>query len=992
MIYDDYIAYTEEYEKKYGERTIVLMEVGSFFEMYAIRNEEETVGPDIHYIADICNLQVSRKNKTILENNRKNPLMAGFPSVSKGKHVEILLSHQYTVVLIEQVTPPPNIERKVTEILSPSMQLTPSSTDGNYLMVCMWDIYTDKLNCRHLSLGIAGMDVSTGKTWIYEGVSRANAIDEFTRCFQMYQPREVIFIGNNLVSKEQDDIRATVNDLSRSYHFLWNIDIKSYENINYQNAVLEKAFEVGMLNPIEFLEMERYDNARTAFVYMIQFGYEHNENVIKFLSPPKHISFTGYCILEYNSALQLQCISAGDTRGNERPLINILNRCATAFGARQYRERFLQPINDSNLLNARYQAIDDMIQSGNYNSIHSILKNVLDLERIARRIVLGRFNPCDWPSFHNSLEAIVKLDIPEIKNLGQIIINSYVNILNLEVAGKYLMNDIKENIFAVGICPQSDIINILKNEAYGLLTSLSETFEEGAKVEYNDKDGYFISMTKRRWETAKTRMSNSTTYSIYHLNVSEFKAKPISANSSIIHLFHPWIEVQSNIIMRSTTAINADMIKFYKTFMDNIAIQIKDYLIELIKLVGELDIICTNARNALKYNYRRPVISESASLSTASYIKANQLRHPIIEIINNKYKYVPNDIALGKDQEKTGLLLFGMNASGKSSLMKSIGLNLIMAQAGMYVAASSFEYVPYDHIFTRISGADNIYRGWSSFTVEMLELKNILQRANANSLVLGDELCAGTESISALAIVAAGIDMLLNKVATFVFATHLHDLGKMESIQNAEKLRLRLAHMHVDVSADGLIIFDRKLREGSGSALYGLEVCKGLGLPSEFIKRAHEIRCEITEISPEFVATKTSRYNSLVYVGECKICGVKASETHHIEHQADADANGFIDGQYHMNRKFNLISVCEECHKRIHNGTLHLQGYQETSAGPKLIMVDKTRIQYNNQTNEWLLRKTKRSQWKVATEEEVLGFCRKIKITENLTELQRMLS
>ena len=137
------------------------------------------------------------------------------------------------------------------------------------------------------------------------------------------------------------------------------------------------------------------------------------------------------------------------------------------------------------------------------------------------------------------------------------------------------------------------------------------------------------------------------------------------------------------------------------------------------------------------------------------------MRHPIIEQIQKKYEYVPNNCFIGKkvtnneDNEDTkGILLYGINASGKSSYMKAVGLNLILAQAGFFVAAKSFTYYPYTKIFTRISGNDNIFKGHSSFAVEMLELRCILNRCDNRSLILGDELC-GTESTSVSMIVVA---------------------------------------------------------------------------------------------------------------------------------------------------------------------------------------------------------------------------------------------
>ena len=132
-----------------------------------------------------------------------------------------------------------------------------------------------------------------------------------------------------------------------------------------------------------------------------------------------------------------------------------------------------------------------------------------------------------------------------------------------------------------------------------------------------------------------------------------------------------------------------------------------------------------------------------------------------------------------KDNKMHGVLLYGINSSGKSSLMKSIGIVVIMAQAGFYVPAKSFSYCIFDEIFTRISGSDNIAKGLSSFAVEMLELKNIFNRATGHSLILGDEISHSTETMSGVSIVASAILKLASLRSIFVFATHLHQLPKL---------------------------------------------------------------------------------------------------------------------------------------------------------------------------------------------------------------------
>ena len=177
--------------------------------------------------------------------------------------------------------------------------------------------------------------------------------------------------------------------------------------------------------------------------------------------------------------------------------------------------------------------------------------------------------------------------------------------------------------------------------------------------------------------------------------------------------------------------------------------------------------------------------------SGKSYIMAKELRHPIIERLDQSTIYIPNDISIGNNDEITqnGMLLSGTNASGKSSLMKAVGLNIIMAQAGFFVAASEFTYHPYQRLMTRILNADNIFRGESSFAVEMGELRGILKRADCNSLVLGDELCSGTENTSAQSIFASSVIHLNKRDCSFIFATHLHQLTSMPEIMELARVK-----------------------------------------------------------------------------------------------------------------------------------------------------------------------------------------------------------
>ena len=159
MIVDDYISYYKKYQKKYGSKTVVLMQVGSFFEIYGVDNETEKI-VNIKEITEILNITLSKKNKTSDDCSRKNCLMAGFPSPALQKYMPILLQNSYTVVLIEQTTEPPNPKREVTDILSP----------GTYINEIYSKSPRDNNNISAIFLNTE-TDYKTGKIILFAGLS-----------------------------------------------------------------------------------------------------------------------------------------------------------------------------------------------------------------------------------------------------------------------------------------------------------------------------------------------------------------------------------------------------------------------------------------------------------------------------------------------------------------------------------------------------------------------------------------------------------------------------------------------------------------------------------------------------------------------------------------------------------------------------------------------------------------------------------------------------
>ena len=202
-----------------------------------------------------------------------------------------------------------------------------------------------------------------------------------------------------------------------------------------------------------------------------------------------------------------------------------------------------------------------------------------------------------------------------------------------------------------------------------------------------------------------------------------------------------------------------------------------------------------------------------------------------------------------------------------------------------------------------------------------------------NVLLLRTLTITGTEFVSATAIVASGVDTLVTKRSSFIFATHLHELTKLNIMKgHIKNQNVMIKHMHIHTDDNNRIIYDRKIQDGQGSNVYGIEVCKSLDMPTDFMKNAEIIRKEVQGLNQMLIMNKKSRYNSNVLMDKCGVCGEPAIDTHHIKYQSNANDEGFMEC-HHKNIKHNLVPLCKECHIKEHNNEITIKGYIETTNG-----------------------------------------------------------
>jgi DNA mismatch repair protein MutS len=183
------------------------------------------------------------------------------------------------------------------------------------------------------------------------------------------------------------------------------------------------------------------------------------------------------------------------------------------------------------------------------------------------------------------------------------------------------------------------------------------------------------------------------------------------------------------------------------------------------------------------------------------------------------------------------IVLTGPNMAGKSTLLRQIGLCVLLAQMGAFVPARRARVGVVDRLFTRVGAADNLVRGQSTFMVEMSETSAILHGASARSLVLLDEIGRGTSTYDGVAIAWAVTEFLHTAIGCkTIFATHYHELTQLtEELAHARNYNVAVREVGDEV------VFLHRLEPGGADRSYGIHVGRLAGLPAQVLARATEV-------------------------------------------------------------------------------------------------------------------------------------------------------
>lgn len=983
----EYFELTKGFQDEYGKNTILLMQVGSFFEVYGILNPDtKTIsGSCIEDFSKICELNIVEKNTCV---GKDNVVMAGFKDMQIEKYIKKIQDAGFTAVVYVQDEAAKNTTRSLGGIFSPGTYFHTETQNLSNSISCIWiDLIENKLlmKGKHVVVGVANIDIYTGKTNIFQFkeayINNPTTYDELERFISIYNPSEIILISNfqnlleidNIISYAGIDCslihKININDHNLSAEKAKRV--KNCEKQNYQKEILSKFYKYNDFSA--FIESFNVNNIATqAFCFLLDFVYQHNQYLTNKISEPVFENCSTRLTLANHSLKQLNIINDGTVKSSKYSCVSqMLNNCLTPMGQRKFLYNFLNPIYNEEQLQREYDITEHFLNEfDTYNVfLKSNLSTIKDMSKWERQVFLKKITPKSFFYLYNNLQTIcniyekVLLDSTTISYLkvyepNILDIKTFCNTISSFIIKNIDLNDIKDidqlqnfetNFICIGVDEELDKkTQLLKESEQKLnaiaeyLNSLIESKEKKKGTEYikiheTEKNNFSLISTVRRCNVLQDALPTETTIvrlSYNNDNTKKFDfavskktfsfEKQSGSNNAII-------DNQINTLCKNISSIKVSMkdliTNVYNRFVSNFE-QYQPQLESIINFVTLIDVLHMKTSLAKKYNYCKPNIVKSDK----SFVDAKQLRHCLIEQFQTNEAYVSNDIVLG-DGKTDGILLYGTNAVGKTSFIRALGIAVIMAQSGLYVPCSSFNYMPYKYIFTRIIGNDNIFKGLSTFAVEMSELRTILKLADNNSLILGDELCSGTETLSAISIFVAGIQQLHRSRSSFIFATHLHEIVDYNEITTLSSVKQK--HMEVIYNKEkDMLIYDRKLKDGPGNSMYGLEVCKSLSLPQDFLDAAYEIRMKYHPETSSILSLKTSRYNAKKIVGMCEKCGIRpGKEVHHMQYQKDANNNGLIvncDGIMHKNNLANLLTICEECHDEIHRNNTKLKKVKTT--------------------------------------------------------------
>jgi len=788
--------------KSRHQDAILFFRMGDFYEMFY---------EDAEVASKTLGLTLTSRNN----GSASEVPLAGVPVKAAGDYLRRLVQRGFRVSICEQTEDPKFakgiVKREVVETITPGAAFSDDLLDGtrnNYLCA---------LNRDGDLVGIAAADLSTGELRL-----TAAGIRDLESALSRFTPREVILArGANLAHVLKGPIGEEGPLVTERE--AWEFDSELGRD------QLAEHFRV---NSLEAFGIEARDNAALgATGALLRYLNELQPSGMSHLARPKVERPGGILPLDEMTRRNLELVESmrgGETSGT---LLGVLDRTLTPMGARLLRQWLLAPLVDRAEIDTRLGAVDALGDSLVRAALRESLDGVRDIERLAGKTAAGRASPRELRALGDSIARLPAVE-SALARARRAAASENDGALARHAGSWDACGDLSDEITRTlvdrpplsigdepsvreGIDDALDEWRALRDGGKDAIARIqaeerARTGINSLKVGYNKVFGYFIEVTN----------------SYLHLVPGDYQRRQTLAGAE--RYVTPSLKEYEERVLTAAVRVEERERELFQALRSRVGGQVAR-LQSVAQIVAELDVLASLAEVAAREGYVRPTLTDDFSLEITAG------RHPVVERMMPREKFIPNDVALTEDARM--IILTGPNMAGKSTVLRQVGLIVLMAQVGSFVPATRARIGIVDRLFTRVGASDNLVRGQSTFMVEMAETSGILHTATRRSLVLLDEIGRGTSTYDGISIAWSVSEYLHDVVGCkTIFATHYHELTQL-----ADNL-VAVRNYNVQVREVGdEVLFLHRLQPGGADRSYGIEVGRLAGLPAGVLKRATEL-------------------------------------------------------------------------------------------------------------------------------------------------------
>ena len=762
--------------------TLILFRLGDFYELFF---------EDAKIASKVLELILTGKNAGADE---KVP-MCGVPYHAITSYIETLIRNGYKVGIVEQLEDPALVskgivKRDVVQIITPGTLINLGLDEKKNNFIAYVDDFTSFFS-------LAYCDLSTGELAITN------------------VEHDVQLLTNELLSLDCKEIVTTAK-----FKDLYAKEINKKANFFFTVSE-EQAMPIEIFELTASINDARQNITISKLVYYLT---NTQKRPIEYLRIAKVVKASQYLKIDNNSAINLELIRTVRSDDRYGSLCWLLDKTKTAMGSRLLKKFIIKPLINKDEINERLDLVETF--SKDYikrQELATYLNEVYDLERLIAKISYGNANARDLLQLLKSFKVM-----PQIKQLlCDLGLNDFSNrIVELTPMVEKLDKALEENppislkeggMIKKGYDTMLDDLKMASKDGKNYLAGLENKERERTgiktlKIGFNKVFGYYIEVTNSYLSQIKDEygyIRKQTTTNSERFITEELKEKEkfiLSADDKIINLEYE---------------IFNDLRNYVKTLTKDIQ--------SVADIISYLDVIRSFAEVSVANQYVRPQFNDSKKI----YIKNG--RHPVMEAINRRTSYVPNNVNI--DEDKYVTIISGPNMGGKSTYMRQVAVAIIMAQMGCFVAADEAILPIFDGIYTRIGASDDMISGQSTFMLEMNEVNYALQHATEHSLIIFDEIGRGTATFDGMALAQAIIEHICLYVkAITLFSTHYHELTNL-ALSFRE---IRNLHAAV-IEENDKVTFLYKMQEGATNKSYGVNVARLAHLPDTLLERAKGI-------------------------------------------------------------------------------------------------------------------------------------------------------